>query len=154
MTILVIGRRLIHISCQVSRAFADFISASPFLEYRVELFAAGLVENPRFSCSLEEGRRRVKEYVDVRNNLDTIKKRSHTLQPRGFRWGGLVAVGQDLLARRSVHSVSFIRIPCTATGQRGVEEWTVVPPATSSLPCAFAVYSPEDVLALVEWGYP
>lgn len=140
-------RWLTRVSCQVSRAFARLISASPFLEYRLELFAAGLVENPHFSCSLEEGRKQVKDYVNVWKNFDNLKKRTHTLGPQDPRWGKLAHVGRGLLARRYGCSVSFIR---TTMGQQGVEEWTVDPPVTPFQPCGFAVYSPEDVLALVE----
>lgn len=87
-------------------------------------------------------------------SLNVIKKRSHTLRLRDFRWEELFSVGRDLLARRSGRSVSFIRVPCTTAGRREVEEWTVDPAVTSFLPCAFTVYSPEHVLALVEWRHP
>lgn len=130
---------------------ADLISTSPLLEYRLEVFAAGLVENPRFPCSLEEGRRRVKRYTDVWENLDTIKSYSHPLRLRDFRWEELIPVGRDLLARRSGRRVSFIRV---TADRREVEEWTVDPPATPFWPGAFAVYPPEHVLALVEWRRP
>jgi len=145
---------LTHLSCQVSRAFADLISTSPSLEYRLELFAAGLVENPHFSCSLEEGRRRVKEYVTVWENLDTVKRQNYSLGLQDFPWDRLAPVARGLLAGLSGRSVSFIRVSCTTTGRRGVEEWTVDPPATPFWPCEFAVYSPEAVLALVEYRYP
>ena len=121
-----------RVSCQVSRAFADLISTSPFLEYRLELFAAGLVENPHFSCSLE-GRRRVGEYMGVWENLDAVERHDYTLRLRYFRWEELASVGRGLLAGLSGRSVSFIRVSCTTAGRRGVEEWTVDPPATPNL---------------------
>ena len=124
------------------------------MEYRLQLFAAGLVENPRFSCSLEEGWRRVKEYVDVWENLDAVKRHDYSLRLRDFRWGELAPVGRGLLAGLSGRSVSFIRVSCATTGRGGVEEWTVDPPATPFWPCAFAVYTPEAVLALVERWNP
>ena len=139
-----------RVSCQVSRAFAELISASPFLEYRLELFAAGLVENPHFSCSLEEGRRRFNEYMNLWKNFDNLEKSSHTLGLQDPRWGKPAHVGRDPLARRSDCSISFIRVPRTIAGRQGVEEWTVDPPVTPFQPCGFAVYSPEDALALVE----
>ena len=142
------------LDCQVSRAFADLISTSPSLKYRLELFAAGLVENPHLSCSLEEGRKRVKEYVNVWENLDAVDRHSYSPRLRGIRWEDLLPVGRGLLAGLSNRSVSFIRMPCTTAGRREVEEWTVNPPATLFWPCAFAVYPPKDVLALVEYRYP
>ena len=147
-------RYLTRVSRQVSRAFTDLISTSPFLEYRLELFAAGLVENPHFSSSLEDGRRRVGEYVGLWENLDALERHDYTLRLRYFRWEELAPVGRGLLAGLSGRSISFIRVSCTTTGRRGVEEWTVDPPATPFWPCAFAVYPPEDVLALVEYRYP
>jgi len=141
---------LTRVSCQVSRAFAELISASPFLEYRLEVFAAGLVENPHFSCSMEEGRRRVKEYMDVWKNFDNLRKRVHTLGSQDHRWGMPVHAGRNLLARRFGCSVSFIRVPRTTVDQQELEEWTVDPPVTLFQPCGFAVFSSDNVLALVE----
>ena len=148
------GWQLTLVSYQVSQGFADLIATSQFLKYRLELFAAGLVENPHFSCSLEEGRKRVKEYADVWENLDAIKKRELPVRPRGLHWDEMVPVGRGLLAGIYGRSVFFIRVPCTTTGQQGVEEWTVDAPASPFWPCAFAVYSPEDVLALVGCMHP
>ena len=92
--------------------------------------------------------------MDVWKNLDAVEKRSYTLQLEDFRWGELTHVGRGLLARRSGCSVSFIRVPCAVAGRQGVEEWTVHPPVTLFQPCAFAVYLPEDVLALMEQSHP
>ena len=145
----VIAWPLTLISCQVSHAFADLISTSPLLKYRLEVFAAGLVENSRFSCSLEEGQRRVKEYVDIWENFDAIKSSNYLLRRGDFRWEELVPVGRDILARRSGHSVSFIRLPRATVGRQEIEEWTVDPrPVTPFWPGAFAVYPPENILAL------
>jgi hypothetical protein len=125
------------------------------LKYRLEVFAAGLVENPHFLCGLEEGQRRVKEYTDIWENFDAIKSSRHPLRLRGFRWDELVPVGRDVLARRSGHSVSFIRMPRATVGRQEIEEWTVDPGlATPFSPGAFAVYPPENILALIEWRYP
>jgi len=143
-----------RISRQVSRAFADLISASSSLKYRLELFAAGLVENPHFPCSLGEGQRRVKEYVDVWENFEAIQGHDHALGQGDFRWSELVPVSRDLLASRSGNSISFIRIPHIAAGRQEVEEQRIDLPAIPFWPGAFAVYSPENILALIEWRQP
>ena len=125
------------------------------MEHRLELFAVGLVENPRLSYSLEEGRKRVKEYVDGWGNLGAINKRSHTLRLQGSQqWGLLLPVGQGLLVRHSHRSVSFVRVPRIAASWQGVEEWIVDPPVTPFQLWGSATYSPEDVVALVEWKHP
>ena len=147
-------RWLTRVLYQVSRGFADLISTSPFLEYRLELFAAGLVENPHFSCSPEEGRKRVKEYVDTWDDLYAVKRHIYPLGLSDFRWEDMAPVGWGIFAGLSGHSVAFVRVPCTAAGQQGVEEWTVDIPPAPFQPCTFAVYPPEDVLALVECRYP
>lgn len=67
------GRPLTRIPYQVSRAFADLVSTSPLLKYQLEIFAAGLVENPHLPCSLEEGQGRVKEYMDMWRNFGSVK---------------------------------------------------------------------------------
>ena len=123
------------------------------MEYRLELFAAGLVENPHFSCSLEEGRKRVGEYVGVWENLDAVEKHGYSLRLRAPPGRELAPVGRSLLAWFSGRSVSFIRVPCITAGRPEVEEWTIDPPATPFWPRAFAVYSPEDVIALVEFRF-
>jgi hypothetical protein len=125
------------------------------LKHRLGVFAAGLVENPRFLCGLEEGQRRVKEYMDTWKNFDAVKSSNHLLRRWDFRWNELIPVGRDVLARRSGHSVSFIRVPRATLGRQEIEEWTVdAEPATPFSPGAFAVYSPENILALIEWMYP
>jgi len=139
---------------QVNHAFADLISTSPLLKYRLEAFAAGLVENPRFPCSPEEGQRRVREYVDMWENSDAIKKRNYPLRQTGLRWWELTPVGQDLLAKLSGHSMLFIRVPRIAAGRQEVEEWMIDPPVTSFQPLAFTAYPPENIFALIEWRHP
>ena len=89
--------------------------------------------------------------MDAWKNLDAIERYSHTMRLPDFCWSGMVPVGWNLLAGRSRHSLSFIRVPRTTAGRQGVEEWRVDIPVTPFQPCAFAVYSPEDVLAFVEW---
>ena len=124
------------------------------MEYRLELFAAGLVENPHFSYSLEEGRRSVREYVGVWENLDTVKGHNYSLRLQNFRWEGLAPVGRGLLAGLEGRSVLFIHVSCTTTRRPEVKEWTVNLPTVPFWPCGFALYSPEDVLALVECSCP
>ena len=85
-------------------------------------------------------------------NLDTIKKSSHTLRLQDYHWGHRVSVGRGLLARRSGSSVSFTRVRHATAGRQEVEEWTIDAPVAPLMLWAFAVYSPEDVLALVEFG--
>lgn len=151
---LVIAEPLTHFSCQVNHAFADLISMSSSLKYRLEAFAAGLIENPRFPCSLEEGRRRVKEYVDMWENFDTTERRNYALRQNYYRWWDAITVGRDLITRRSRSSFSFLRLSRTPAGQQEVEEWGVDPPDSPYRPRAFTLYPPENVLALVEWMHP
>ena len=141
-------------SCQVNHAFADLISSSSPLKHRLEAFVAGLVENPRFSCSLEEGQRRVKEHADMWDKFDTIERRIYPLRQKYYRWWDAITVGQDLITRRSRSSFSFLRLCRTPAGQQEVEEWGVDPPDSTYLPRAFTLFPPENVLALVEWMHP
>jgi len=92
--------------------------------------------------------------VDMWENFDAIKRHDHPLRQRDLHWWELTSVGRDLLARLSGYSVLFLRPPRLAAGQQEVEEWRVDPPVTSFQPRAFAVYQPENILALIEWRHP
>ena len=46
--------------CQVNRGFHDFILGSPYIKYRVDLFASGLEDNPSVKLSLSDKRRALK----------------------------------------------------------------------------------------------
>jgi len=124
------------------------------MKYRLEAFAAGLVENPHFPCSLEEGQRRIKDYTDMWENFDILKRHNHPLGQRDFRWWQLTTVGQDILAELSGYSILFTRVPRITAGRQEVEEWRVDLPVTSFQPRGFATYPPENILALIEWRYP
>ena len=149
-------------SCQICRAFANLISTSSLLKYRLELLAAGLTENPRSPCGLEEGQRRVKEYVDMWKDPDAymwpnpyyIKRRGYPLRQANFHWKEFIHIGRNLLARLSGCSVLFIRVPRITAGRDKVEEWRIEFPATSFRPITVAAYPPENVLALIECRHP
>ena len=143
-----------HFSCQVNHSFADLISTSSLLKYRLDAFAAGLIENPHIPRSPEEGQRRVKQYVDMWENFDAIKRRNLPLRQRYYRWCDAVVVGGDLITRRSRSSFSFLRLSSTSAGQQDVEEWAVDPVDTPYQPRTFTLYPPENVLALVELMRP
>lgn len=124
------------------------------MKYRLELFAAGLVENPQFSCSLEEGRRQVKKYVDVWENLDAIKKHNYNPNLGYTYFGDLFPVGRGLLAGLSFDSIFFFRVPHTTTGRQEIEEWKVDNPSTQYRLITIVVYSPENILAIVGYLSP
>ena len=126
----------------------DAISSSQYLQHRLDLFSAGLVDNPEVACSLSERRVRLRKYVDGWNKPEISVERDCPLKGRvgTTRW---YSVGQDLLARTDTRTsmISFIRVP--SPPQRTAEEWTIELPVP---PENYLVWSEVNLLAVVPPG--
>ena len=137
--------------CQINRFFNNLIQASPYINYRLDLFDAGLNDNPAINLSLTEKRRILDEYRTKWDTLSFIKKQKQDIgglaryarQASGSGIFGFVTTG---LAQRSIQFMTLESV------SRGIpqKEWGVLLPPIS-LPECFAVCPQVDVLAILSW---
>jgi len=135
---------------QVSRHFQSLIRNSPTLQYRRELFAAGLIDNPSNPCDLAERRKLCEEYARKWSGAATVVESTHKLPlDQYLRWGYSTALGRNLVASDSLPNdgLGFLYIPPVASG-KPINRWSIPPFPFKSL--GFAVYHPEDLLGVVE----
>ena len=126
---------------QVNRIFRDAVHASPLIQHKIDLFAAGLEYNAAAGISFADSKN---SFLQYRSGLDTlcpIKKR--TVNARGFNSmsGGVCAVigGDD-----------SIRLFTLGSASRGIphKQWEIPSPVTD--PTRFDFYPGADVIVFVE----
>ena len=67
--------QLKRLLCQIDRFFNNLIQASPYINYRLDLFDAGLKDNPATNLPLAEKRRIFEEYLTKWNALSFTPKK-------------------------------------------------------------------------------
>jgi len=135
-----------HLENEVNHGFNDFIQASPYLKYRVDLFAAGLKDNPTVNLSLANKHRALDEYRAKWGAFGSIQKRERKID--GFTSGSLQARGSGVFGFVPVWERS-IRFMTLESVSRGIpqKEWQIpLPP--DFLPHSFAICPQADVLAM------
>ena len=110
---------------QVSRFFLDLVSSSHDLQHRIDLFSAGLIDNPRTACSLAERRALLRKYVGGWKGTEPPVRYDFPLRP-GISTFGLSPIDWDLFSWNSVDrtSILFLRVPFSSS-QRTPKEWTL-----------------------------
>ena len=134
---------------QVNRAFRDAILASPLIQLKIDLFAAGLEYNAVAGIDLAESRKALLRYSSSLDSLSPIEKRMVTeiRMENGYlsnTAGGVHAVFIDSVRLRSLGSAS-----------RGIpsKEWKI--PSPIDTPVYFYLYPGANLIAFVEWReYP
>jgi len=135
---------------QINQHFRALIRSSPTLQYRRELFTAGLIDNPSNPCDLAERRKLCEEYAHKWSNAATIVKSTRKLPPdQSSYWGYFVALGRNMVASDSPpnRGFGFVYIPPVASG-KPINGWTI-PPFPFKVLC-FVAYHPENLLGVVE----
>ena len=138
---------------QVSRRFMDLIRNSSTLQYRCELFSAGLIDNPCHPCYLTERRRLCKAYVDRWTGTTTkvMKNVCEVLVERPILgWNCIKTLVGDLLTLYKYsesNCLNFIRVP-PAASQQPVEMWSIPPFPFKVLD--FTAHAPDNLLAVAE----
>ena len=109
---------------QVSRRFPDLVSTSHYLRHRIDLFSAGLVDNPCIVCSLTERRARLREYTDGWKDVECSVRCDYPLESRTALYS--VPHGQDLFSAHSNDNtaISIFRLP-SSLNRGTVKEWTL-----------------------------
>ena len=130
---------------QVNCAFRDAILASPLIQLKIDLFAAGLEYNAAAGIDLAESQKALLRYSSSLNSLRPIEKRMVTEiraenQYRSNTAGGVHAVFIDSIRLRSLGSAS-----------RGIpsKEWKI--PSPIDAPVHFYLYPGANLITFVEW---
>ena len=136
---------------QVNRFFRDLVRNSAILQRRCELFAAGLIENPRNSYDPTEHSKLLEFYAHKWSAGATIVKNTRVfpLNITINSWVAIRTLSKDLLgsALGPDGALEFLHIPLSA-GQEAVEVWNI--PAFPFEAMDFAVYHPDNLLAVAE----
>lgn len=135
---------------EVSHLFLDIVSSSQSLQHRIDLFSAGLIDNPHVARSLTERRAQLRKYVDGWNNPETSVRyvfplRNHT------NVFCLYPIDQDLFSARvegRTPIIHFVRIP-PFPRQGTVKEWELEIPFHL---WNHVVCSRENLLIIIEQG--
>ena len=135
---------------QISRQFRDLIHDSPTLQYKRELFSAGLIENPRNPCDFAQHRKLYEEHERKWSYPARVVKTIHELPKELLLQQHFISIpGWSLIAYRNIEdgNLSFVHLP-PAMSQRPIEWWRI-PPLPFSVE-VFAVYPPDNLLAVTE----
>ena len=73
-----LGARLTRFFSKVNRAFLEVVSYQPHLQYKCELAAAGLLDNPNVHCTLFDRRTALHQY---RSRFDALKPTGNSSLP-------------------------------------------------------------------------
>ena len=134
---------------QVSRLFLDLVSSSHNLQHRIDLFGAGLIDNPHTACSLAERRVLLRKHMG--GWRDTAPPVRYDFPLRAdIRTFGLFPIDWDLFSWNSAGhtSILFLRVPFSPS-QGTVKEWTL------EFQFRFSTYvtrSQDNLLAVFEQG--
>ena len=141
--------RLTLYPSQVNHLFLDLVSCSQYLQHRIDIFGAGLVDNPNAVCTLAERRARLRKYTDGWEDTELSVRYECSLENQTIALESLRVSDHNLLSSHLDNSttISFIRVP--SSKQETVKEWTL------ELPFRFkshVVRSQDDLLAVLEHG--
>jgi len=142
--------RLTLYPSQVNHLFLDLVINSQYLQHRIDLFSAGLVDNPNTVYSLGERRARLRKYSDGWKGAESSVRYECPLESRVIAFESLRVSDQNLFSLHSDDSatVSFIRIPSSPKQETVTERRLELPFRFKSQ----AVRSQDNLLAVVEQG--
>ena len=130
-------------SCiKVNRTFYDVISHHPQLQYKCELAAAGLSDNPDAPGAFFDRRTNLHKYRSRFDDLKPAKKSRLLLGPARFTcayetYGDIYA-----MLNSSTQTVHFYRPPSTL-GNRPMKTWSLTLPFNTR---SFKIYPPSDLV--------
>lgn len=141
---------IFHCMIQISRQFQDLTRDSPILQYKRDLFSAGLIENPRNLCDLVQRRKLCEDHERRWSNAGRVVKTVYEF-PEGVDLHRyyITTLGWGIIPYHNTAdgSLSFLRPP-PVTSQKPTEWWSI-PPFPFSLEF-FAAYPPDDLLVVAE----
>ena len=133
-------------STKVNRTFHNVVSDQPHLQYKCELAAAGLLDNPNTPGSFFDRRTRLHKYRSRFDGLEPISKSSLPLGVSGFMCGYGTPGGIFVIHTPSQNTLHFCQPPSESESQ---------PMKTWSSPLSFevqgfAIYPPLDLIVLAD----
>ena len=131
---------------KVNRTFHNVVSDQPHLQYKCELAAAGLLDNPNTSGTLFDRRARLHKYRSRFDSLEPISKSSLPLGVTGLTYGYDASGGVFVIHTPERSTLHFCQPPSVSESQ---------PMKTWSLPLSFevqqfAIYPPLDLIVLAD----
>ena len=129
---------------QVNRVFHDAILASPLIQHKIELFAAGLEYNAAAGIDLVESR---KAFLQYKSSLDSLR-------PIEERVVGGVQVGDDYWSKTAggVHAVfaDSVRLFSLGSASRVIphKQWEI--PSPTRDPMDYYIYPGANLIAFVD----
>jgi len=136
-------------SLQVNHAFRDVILASPVIQHKIDLFAAGFEDNVAAGLSLVEKREALRRY---RSNLDSLRP----IEERRVDNVPIPDKGKVSKAAGGVYTIATesVRLFTLGSPLRGIpyKEWEIPLPLPGPDLGGYGFYPCEDVIAFVELG--
>jgi hypothetical protein len=130
----------------------DLVHRSPTLQYRRELFSAGLIDNPHHPCGLAERRKLCREYVNKWTGTAKVARKIHEVpvEHPTLGWNHIAALGGDLFALHHPYRHDCFKVLHVPPGvsQRPVEGWSI-PQFPFEVLCS-TTYAPGNLLAVAE----
>ena len=132
--------------CQVARDIHHFIQGSPYIQHRIDLFAAGLVDNPASNFTLADKRRAFEEYRMKWDTFNPVKKLEREVDNLYFNHQASGSGTYCFVAG----SQKFIEFVTLESVSRGIprKEWKLPHPEFRL--SGFAINPHADVLVIVE----
>ena len=129
---------------EVNRVFHDLVRASPAIQHEIDLFGAGLQQNPRTKASLTDRRAALELYRRSWESLDLVEEGDEDL--RFFVDGAALVVGGTF----GILGENLAKFITLGSISRGIpsKEWDF--PFKDLEAFNFSFYPRANVLAIVE----
>ena len=135
-----------RIPVKVNRSFRDVIANEPHLQYKCELLAAGLLENPGAHGTFFDRRSSLHAYHSRFDGLKPTGKSSLPLGATGFCWAHESSGDVHALHATSTDTLHFCRPP-SASGSRPMKAWSLL---LSFEPESFLIHPPLDLVVIAD----
>lgn len=129
---------------KVNRTFYDVILHHPQLQYKCELAAAGLSDNPDAPGAFFDRRTNLHKYRSRFDNLKPARKSRLLLGPTGRACAYDTSGDIYAMLNSSTQTLHFYRLPSTL-GNRPMKTWSVTLPFNTR---SFKIYPPLDLVVL------
>ena len=131
---------------EVNCTFRDVVSYQPHLQYKCELAAAALLDNPNVPGTLFDRRTSLRKYRSAFSGLKPTDKSNSPLGQTGYYCGYQSSGNVFVIHTPSTNRLQFHRPP-SASGSRPMEIWSF---PLAFQPGNFAVHPPLDLIVVAD----